>query len=190
MTARRRGAGLNAGSLVKRRDGGFVVAALVAAAIAAPVASATAQRCRGCIAEDTLPRLHVAPAAGVRVGAPQKASFAIGVTVGEDWQSHGVDHSRNAALFLEPGIAAGRASLAYIHHGFGHFGSGYGVAATVLRTWDDPLWTRQNTTYAGGELILWPIVFVGPRIGLFRSVGTPSAGARRWMVALDLGFGV
>jgi hypothetical protein len=190
MTARRRGAGSDAASLVRHHDSRMVVAALViAAAIAAP-AAATAQRCRGCVAEDTLPRLHVAPAAGVRVGAPQKASFAIGVTVGEDWQSHGVDHSRNAALFLEPGIAAGRASLAYIHHGFGHFGSGYGVAATVLRTWDDPLWTRQNTTYAGGELILWPIVFVGPRIGLFRSVGTPSAGARRWMVALDLGFGV
>ena len=37
-------------------------------------------RYRGCT---LLPRL------GVRVGAPQKASFALGVTVGEDWQSHG-----------------------------------------------------------------------------------------------------
>lgn len=190
MKAWPREAGSGAVSLARRRDSRFVVAALAAAAIATPVAAATAQLCRGCIAEDTVPRLHVAPAAGVRAGAPQKASFAIGMTIGEDWQSHGVDHSRNVAVFVEPGIAAGRASVAYIHHGFGHFGSGYGVAATTLRTWNDPLWTRENTTYAGGELILWPIVFAGPRIGLFRSVGTPSAGARRWMVALDLGFGV
>jgi hypothetical protein len=168
----------------------------VAIALVVPLSALGAQRgtCRLCLPEDTVPRVHVLPAIGVRVGAPQKTSFAIGLLVAEDWQSNGHDHSRNVALFAEPGLTAGRGSLAYIHHGFGHFGSGYGGAATVLRTWNDPWWTKPNVTYAGGELILWPIVFIGPRVGVFRSVGTPSAGAgagaRRWLVTFDVGFGL
>ena len=46
----------------------------------------------------------------------------------------------------------------------------------MLRTWKDPWTVKQNRHYVGGEVILWPIVFVGPRIGLFRSVsGTDDA---------------
>lgn len=164
---------------------------LAALALIIPLASLSAQRCRGCVAEDTVPRVHVLPALGVRVGAPQKASFAIGLLVGEDWQSNGRDHSRNVGVFAEPGVSGGRGSLAYIHHGFGSFGSGYAVAASVLRTWNDPWWSKPNVTYVGGDLILWPIVFIGPRVGVFRSVGTTGSGlAKRWLVTFDFGFGL
>jgi hypothetical protein len=164
--------------------------AMLAAALLAPAALG-AQRCRGCVPEDTLPRTHVVPGFGLRFGAPQKASVALGVVVGEDWQSNGRDHSRNVGVFAEPGLSAGRASLAYIHHGFGSFGSGYTVAASVLRTWRDPWWAKDNVTYVGGEISVWPIVFVGPRVGLFRSVGgNTAASPKRWLVTFDFGFGL
>src|SRR5262245_49611902 len=86
---------------------------------------------------DTVPRTHIFPALGIHVGTPQKASAALGVVLGEDWHKNGREYSRNVALFAEPGFGAGRASLAYIVHGYGAFGSGYGVAGTVLRTWKD-----------------------------------------------------
>jgi hypothetical protein len=138
--------------------------------------------------EDTLPRAHIVPAFGIRVGTPQKASVALGVVLGEDWQKNGREHSRNVALFAEPGIAGGRASVAYVDHGYGTFGSGYAVAATVLRTWDDPWGAKQNLTYVGGEVILWPIVFVGPRLGLLHAIN-PSTG-KRWLVTFDFGIGL
>lgn len=139
--------------------------------------------------EDTIRRLHVVPALGLRFGTPQKASAALGVVVGQDWQKNGRDHSQNVALFAEPGISAGRASLAYVYHGFGAFGSGIGVAATGLRTWDDPWTVKQNQTYVGGEVILWPIVFIGPRVGLFRNVSSTET-SRRWFVSFDFGIGL
>jgi hypothetical protein len=137
--------------------------------------------------EDTIPRTHVFPALGVHVGTPQKASAALGVVLGEDWQKDGRDHARNVALFAEPGLGAGRASLAYIDHGYGTFGSGFGLAASVLRTWKDPWTVRPNVTYVGGELILWPIVFVGPRLGLFRAVSPDVSD--KWFVSIDFGLG-
>jgi hypothetical protein len=161
------------------------LATLIAVAAAAPLA---AQRCRGCADEDTTPRSHIVPALGVRVGTPQKASAALGVIVGEDWQRNGRDHSRNVALFAEPGLSAGRASLAYVDQGYGSFGSGFGVAATVLRTWKDPWSVKSNTTFAGGEVLLWPILFAGPRIGLLR--GVSGTDAHHWLVSFDFGFGL
>jgi hypothetical protein len=138
---------------------------------------------------DTLTRTHILPALGIHVGTPQKVSAAVGVVLGEDWQENGHDHSRNVALFAEPGLGAGRASLAYVDHGYGNFGSGFGVAATVLRTWRQPWQLDPNQTYVGGEVILWPIVFVGPRIGLLRRVAGPDTG-KRWFISLDFGFGL
>ena len=148
-----------------------------------------AQRCRGCTPEDTTTRFHIAPALGLRFGTPQKASAAVGLLVGVDWQKNARDHSRNAALFVEPGLSAGRVSIAYVGHGYGSFGSGFGVAATALRTWDDPWSAKQNATYVGGEVILWPIVFVGPRVGLFRSV-TGDVGSKKWFFSIDFGIGL
>jgi hypothetical protein len=138
--------------------------------------------------EDTLPRAHIVPAFGIRVGEPQKASVALGVVLGEDWQKNGREHSRNVALFAEPGIAGGRASVAYVDHGYGTFGSGYAIAATVLRTWDDPWAAKQNLTYVGGEVILWPIVFIGPRVGLLHAINT--SADKRWLVTFDFGIGL
>src|SRR4051812_49100740 len=79
--------------------------------------------------EDTIPRAHIFPALGLHVGSPQKASAALGVVLGEDWQKNGRDHSRNVALFAEPGLGAGRASLAYVDHGYGGGGARVGPPA-------------------------------------------------------------
>jgi hypothetical protein len=163
-----------------------VLSACMLLLAAAPVA---AQRCTRCSPEDTLPRSHVVPAFGIHVGAPAKASVAVGVVLGEDWQKNGRDHSRNVALFAEPGLGAGRASLAYVNHGFGSFGSGYGIAATVLRSWKDPWGVKANVTYVGAEALVWPIVFVGPRVGLFHAVSGPETN-RKWFLSLDFGFGL
>lgn len=165
-----------------RRIIAAVAATVVIAAVGARNAYAQAK-------EDTLPRTHVVPALGVRFGTPQKASAALGVVVGQDWQKNGRDHSRNLALFAEPGVSGGRASFAYVSHGYGTFGSGFGVAATVLRTWNDPWTVKQNQSYMGGEIILWPVVFIGPRIGLFRNISANET-SRRWFLSFDFGIGL
>lgn len=149
------------------------------------VQTALAQRAQ----EDTMPRGHVWPALGLHVGTPQKASAALGVVLGEEWRKNGHEHSRNLALFAEPGLSAGRATLAYVDHGFGSFGSGFGIGASVLRTWRDPWGVNENVTYAGGDVILWPILFIGPRIGVFRGISGVDR-ARRWVVTLDFGIGL
>jgi hypothetical protein len=162
---------------------------LLVAAYIAPLGSLAAQRCAGCAGEDTVPHGHILPGFGIHVGTPQKASIALGVVLGEDWQKNGRDHSRNIALFVEPGLSAGRASIAYLDHGFGNFGSGFGIAGTVLRTWKDPWTVKPNITYAGGELIFWPVLFTGPRVGLFRSIaGAPTS--KPWFVSIDFGIGL
>ena len=102
------------------------------------IACGTAHDLQAQSGEDTVARTHVVPALGLRVGTPQKFSAAVGVIVGEDWQKNGRDHSHNIGLFVEPGVSAGRASLAFLDHGFGSFGSGFGLAATAMRTWKDP----------------------------------------------------
>ena len=162
---------------------------MVFAALALSAAAAHAQACRGCSPEDTMPRTHVLPALGIHVGTPQKVSAALGVVVGEEWQRNGRDHSRNVALFAEPGLSAGRASIAYVDHGYGSFGSGYGIAATILRTWKDPWTVKDNMTYIGGEVLLWPVVFAGPRVGLFHQIAGNETN-KKWFVSIDFGFGL
>lgn len=162
---------------------------LVAAVAAVSATAATPAALHAQRGEDTLPRGHIVPAFGIRVGGPQKVSAALGVLLGEDWQKNGREHSRNVALFAEPGLGAGRVSLAYVDHGYGTFGSGFAVAATVLRTWREPWTVKPNVTYAGGEVILWPILFVGPRVGLLHTVGG-MPGDKRWLVSFDFGIGL
>lgn len=158
--------------------------ALSAAFIAAP---AQGQRCRDCVPEDTTRHTAVHPALGFRVGEPQQASIAVGILAGSRWQARGRDHARDAALFVEPGLSAGRVSLGYAAYGRG-LGSGKAIAATVLRTWRNPWGVDPNVTYAGGELFVWPLVFVGPRVGVFHSV-SPGSSANRWLFSVDLGVG-
>ena len=172
-----------------RRNRKFEASAILIAALIIAAITTIAPATHAQTPEDTVPRTHVLPALGLRVGTPQKASAALGVVVGQDWQKNGRDHSRNVALFVEPGLSGGRASLAYISHGWGAFGSGLGVAASGLRTWKDPWTVNDNQTYVGGELILWPIVFVGPRVGLFRNVSNHET-SRHWFVSFDFGIGL
>ena len=161
---------------------------LAALAVLAP-AIAKAQACKGCGPEDTTRHSHIFPAIGIHVGAPQKASAALGVVLGEDWQKNGHDHARNVALFAEPGLGGGRASVSYLRHGYGSFGSGFGVGATVLRTWKDPWTVKPNLTYVGADVLLWPVVFIGPRVGAFRLVSGDGT-QKRWLFTFDFGFGV
>jgi hypothetical protein len=158
-------------------------------AIAVLIAALNAPDVRAQIREDTLPRTHVLPALGLRFGTPQKASAALGIVVGQDWQKNGRDRSRHVALFAEPGVSAGRASFAYVSHGYGTFGSGLVLAGTFLRTWNDPWTVRENQSYVGGEAILWPIVFIGPRVGLCRNVSS-NERSRHWFVSFDFGIGL
>ena len=168
---------------------GALAIAVGGAALVVPRSQAHAQRCPTCAPEDTARRTHVSPALGIHVGMPQKASVALGIVVGEEWQQDAHDHSRNIAVFAEPGLSGGRASVAYVDKGYGSFGSGFGLAATALRTWKDPWGAKENVTYAGGEVILWPILFIGPRIGLFRSVAG-TVGSKKWLVSIDFGIGL
>jgi hypothetical protein len=162
--------------------------ALLMVACSIPGGSLLAQRCVGCVSgEDTIPHLRVGPALGLHVGAPQKASAALGIVIGQTWQENGHDQSRNLALFAEPGLSGGRGTLAYVNHG--SFGSGFGIGASVLRTWKEPWTVKPNMTYVGGEILVWPIVFVGPRLGVFRRVAG-DATAKQWFLSLDLGIGL
>ena len=100
----------------------------------------------------------------------KRRPLALGVVVGQDWQKNGRDRSRHVALFAEPGVSAGRASFAYVSHGYGTFGSGARTRGHLHAHMGGPVDREENQSYVGGEAILWPIVFIGPRIGLFRSV--------------------
>ena len=133
-------------------------------------------------------RVGVFPGFGIHFGEPQKLSAAVGLVVREEWQSARRDHSRAAALLVEPGLAAGRAALDWVE-GFGTLGSGFAVGPSVLRSWDDPWVARPNTTYAGGELMVWPIFHAGPRVGIYHVVGSDAPG-KRWLVSADVGIGM
>jgi len=161
--------------------------ALYALSIAFIARRAQGQRCRDCVPEDTTRHGALHPALGLRIGEPQQASVAVGVLAGSRWQANGRDHARDVALFVEPGLSAGRVSLGYAAYGRG-LGSGAAITATVLRTWRNPWGVRPNVTYAGGELFLWPLVFIGPRVGVFHSI-SPGNAANRWLFSVDLGIG-
>jgi hypothetical protein len=158
----------------------------VAAACALVVGQSVAGAQGACTGCDST-RSHVFPALGIRAGTPQKVSFALGIVAGMEWQKYGADRSRDFALFFEPGLGAARISAAYIK-GIGSMGSGYGVAATVMRTWSQPWTISPNTTYVGAELLVMPLFLAGPRIGVMRRLtGSMSSG---WFLVADFGIGL
>jgi hypothetical protein len=153
-------------------------------ACAALASTARAQnRCPSCV-DSVSGEWHVLPALGIRAGIPQKVSGAVGIVAGKNYRERG--HTEDVAVYIEPGLGAGRASLAYMN-GFGNMGSGFGVAATALRTWRDPLNLKTNETFVGGEVWAWPMFFSGPRVGLFRKITGTSRG---WYLTADFGFGL
>ena len=133
-------------------------------------------------------RVGVFPALGIHVGEPQKLSAAVGLVIRDEWQSARRDHSRAVAVLVEPGLAAGRAALDWVE-GFGTLGSGFAIGPSVLRTWDDPWVARANATYAGGELMIWPIFHAGPRLGVYHTTGSDQPGSR-WLLSVDAGIGM
>ena len=148
-----------------------------------PAAAGAQNRCPSC-RDSVSGQWHMLPALGLRAGIPQKASAAVGVLAGRNYREKG--HTEDLALYVEPGLAAGRASLGYIN-GFGNMGSGFGLAATAMRTWKDPINLSTNSTYVGGEVWVWPIFFSGPRIGAFKKV---TGATRGWYFTADFGFGL
>lgn len=158
-------------------------------------ATARAQECASCTASDTTSRRTlILPALGAHVGVPEKVSGAIGLVAGFEWRTNGRLHTRDFALFVEPGLGASRASIAFMDAR--NFGSGFGFAATVMRTMDDT-WASgkgafafpPSATLVGGEVLIWPVFLVGPRIGIFHRINDASGG-RRWFVSADFGFGL
>jgi hypothetical protein len=155
----------------------------IAVCAALPATTRAQNHCPSCM-DSVSGQWHVLPALGLRAGIPQKASAAVGIVAGKNFRERG--HTEDMALYVEPGLSAGRASLAYIN-GFGNMGSGFGIALTALRTWKDPINLMTNSTYAGAELWVWPLFFSGPRIGVFRKV---TGTTRGWFVTADFGFGL
>lgn len=146
-------------------------------------AAAGAQNCPSCV-DSITGNWHIFPALGLRAGTPQKASAALGLVTGRNYRENG--HTQDLTLYVEPGLSAGRATLGYLS-AFGNMGAGYGIGATAMRTWRDPLTLRENATYVGGEAWLWPLFFTGPRIGLFREMTGAKHG---WFFTADFGFGL
>ena len=153
-------------------------------AMFAVAGSARAQeRCPSCV-DSVAGKWHMLPALGLRGGIPQKLSAAIGIVAGKNYRDNG--HTEDLAVYVEPGLAAGRATIGY-HSGFGNMGSGFGLGATALRTWKDPLNLKTNETFFGGELWIWPAFFSGPRVGVFRQMTGTRHG---WFLTADFGFGL
>src|ERR1044071_8013199 len=126
----------------------FRLLATLAFAAALPAIVSAQNRCPSCM-DSVSGQWHMLPALGLRAGIPQKASAAVGIIAGKNYRENG--HTEDVALYVEPGLSAGRASLGYIS-GFGNMGSGFGVAATAMRTWKDPINLKTNETFAGGEI--------------------------------------
>lgn len=154
--------------------------------VAMLLVATSASRIQSQGADSTHTSVH--PALGLRVGEPQQASAALGVLIGSRWQSAGREHERDAAIFVEPGLSAGRLSAAFVAFPRGEFGSGGGLALSALRTWRNPWGVKPNVSYVGGEAFVWPLVFIGPRLGVFHSVSM--GNANRWLFTFDLGIGL
>jgi hypothetical protein len=150
---------------------------------AVAASTAAAQNCSSCV-DSVTGQWHLVPALGLRAGTPQKLSGAFGLVAGQNSRESGRTH--DMTVYVEPGLSAGRATLGYLS-AFGNMGAGYGVGATVIRTWRDPLTVPDNATFIGGEAWVWPLFFSGPRIGLFRQMTGTKHG---WFFTADFGFGL
>jgi hypothetical protein len=160
-----------------------LLATLAVVVAALPATSRAQNHCPSCM-DSVSGQWHMLPALGLRAGIPQKVSAAVGIVAGKNYREKG--HTEDVAVYVEPGLSAGRASIGYIS-GYGNMGSGFGLAGTAMRTWKDPINLSTNATYVGGELWAWPMFFSGPRVGVFRRV---NGGPKGWFFTADFGFGL
>ena len=58
----------------------------------------------------------------------------------------------------------------------------------MLRTWRDPWWLPDNRTFVGLDLFVWPVFFLGPRVGVYRPITGATNGG--WFFTVDFGFGL
>lgn len=130
---------------------------------------------------------RVFPFLGIRAGVPQRLSFTAGVGMNLDQSPDPLQPSRELLVSVAPGLGAERASVTYVYS-TGRFGGGIAGGFSVLRTVHDPWQAPGNATYVGADLALLPFIAVGPRVGIYRRVSTPT-GNHAWLLALDFGFG-
>jgi hypothetical protein len=156
-------------------------AAIVTLALTAPLARAQAQ------ADPADAGMQFHPFGGLRVGVPQHASIAAVLQYPLTDVGEGSSVGQDLLFAIEPGVTAGRVSADYLA-AYGRWASGIAVGATALRTWGRPWSAPQHATYVGAEVYLFPAFAIGPRVSLLRGLGD-SAESKRWLLALDFGFG-
>ncbi len=153
-------------------------------ALAAPAPAAAQSAGTGAL-ESTNSRVF--PFLGVRFGVPQRLSFTAGVGMNLDQGHDPLQPSRELLFSLAPGLGAERASVTYVYS-TGRFGGGIAGGFSVLRTVHDPWQAPGNATYIGADLDILPFIALGPRVGIYRRVSTPTE-SHPWLVAIDFGFG-
>jgi hypothetical protein len=114
---------------------------------------------------------------GIHYGVPLKWSAVLGVAL--------PGSTRNSTTFVaaEPGIGGWRASVGYVKM-TSELGSGYVGRATLLRTNNRAWRAASQSTFAGAEFQIWPLLAIGARVGgFFRIAGR---GEQRGLLTVDL----
>ena len=162
-----------------------VLAALALALLAAPRPARAQTPVETGALESTNARVF--PFLGARFGVPQRLSFTAGMGFSLFQDADPLQASHELLLSVAPGLGAERASVTYVYS-TGRFGGGIAGGLSVLRTVHDPWQAPGNATYLGADLAVLPFIALGPRIGVFRRVSTPTSD-HPWLLALDFGFG-
>jgi len=119
-------------------------------------------------AQDSVPRAHdYRPVLGLRVGAPLRAAFNLGLARGRYNQGAFV----GTGVVLEAGSGGGQVSLARTA------GSAFGserIQVSLLRTWGDPQGVAPRQTFVGVEARL--MVGIGVGLGYFRRISGAMRG--------------
>lgn len=112
----------------------------------------------------------------LRISAPAILSGAMGVRLGSD------DAKLKPAVQAEVGIAAGKLTVGLDNTGRSNFG--YGIKASMLRTWMKVFDIGKNQTFIGfeGEMSFKHLVF---SVGPYRRI---SGGKDNWIVGGGIGL--
>jgi hypothetical protein len=154
-------------------------------ALATPIAAAAQTPIETGAVESTNARVF--PFLGMRFGVPQRLSFTAGMGFSLVRRTDPTLASHELLISVAPGLGAERASATYVYS-TGRFGGGIAGGLSVLRTVHDPWQAPGNATYVGADLAVLPFIALGPRVGVFRRVSTPTED-HAWLLAVDFGFG-